>query len=145
MEALWWWGAGSAASFVGVGKFEFKNGFSFHIFWTIKFFKKKITKKKICKKKKNCKKKIGENVILMPREVSKRRKSGPYENRDRIKKGDTMKSWAQTKFEAKPVEIAPFRTERTEPKNGPYPKHPIFCTGNMEIWTMPAWRYFPCI
>ena len=36
---------------------------------------------------------------------------------------DTLKSWAETKFEAKPVEIAPFRTERTVgPKSGPYPK-----------------------
>ena len=53
-------------------------------------------------------------------------KSGPY------KKGDTLKSWAQTKFEAKPVEIAPFRTERTEPKNGPYPK-PLFSHGNWKF------------
>ena len=35
---------------------------------------------------------------------------------------DTPESWAQTKFEAKPVEISPFRTERTiGPKNAPCP------------------------
>ena len=44
--------------------------------------------------------------------------------------GDTLKSWAQTKFEAKPVKIAPFMTERSVgPKNGPYPK-PLFSDGN---------------
>ena len=37
--------------------------------------------------------------------------------------GYTSKSWAQTKFEAKPVEISPFMTERTiGHKNAPCPK-----------------------
>ena len=36
--------------------------------------------------------------------------------------GDSPKSWAQTKFEAKPVEISPFSTERTiGAKNSPCP------------------------
>ena len=47
--------------------------------------------------------------------------------------GDTPKSWAQTKFEAKPVEISPFRTKRTlGPKNAPCPK-PIFSDRNWKF------------
>ena len=50
--------------------------------------------------------------------------------------GDTQKSWAQTIFEAKPVEIYPFRTERTiSPKNAPCPK-PLFSDRN--------WKFGQC-
>ena len=56
-------------------------------------------------------------------------KSGPYE----IFLFFRWRSWTQTKFEAKPVEIAPFRTDQTvEPKNGPYPK-PLFSDGNWKF------------
>ena len=57
--------------------------------------------------------------------------------------GDTPKSWAQTIFEAKPVEISPFRTERTiSTKNAPCPK-PLFSDRNLEIQAMPVRRYHP--
>ena len=45
---------------------------------------------------------------------------------EHLPSGDTLKSGVQTKFKAKPVEISPFRTERTiGPKNVPCPK-PLF-------------------
>ena len=71
----------------------------------------------------------------MPRKGSKPQK-GP--NRTRIKfscfiGGDIQKSWAQTKFEAKPVKISPFRTDRTiGPKIAPSPK-PLFSGGNWKF------------
>ena len=74
-------------------------------------------------------------LILVPRKGSKLQK-GP--NRARMKfscflGGDTLKSREQTKFEAKPVEISPFRTEGTVgPQNGPYPKH-LFSDGNLKF------------
>ena len=74
----------------------------------------------------------------MTRKGSKPQK-GP--NRVRMKfscfrGGDTPKSWAQTKFEAKSVEFSPFRTERTiGPKNAPCPK-PLFSDRN--------WKFTRC-
>ena len=44
--------------------------------------------------------------------------------------GDTPKSWAQTKFDAKPVKISQVRTNRTiGPKIAPFPK-PLIWDGN---------------
>ena len=75
----------------------------------------------------------------MPRKWSKPKK-GP--NRSRMEfscfpVGDTPKSWAQIKFEAKPVKISPFRTDRTiGPKIAPPPK-PLFSDGN---WKFGRWQ-----
>ena len=105
-------------------KCEFKNGFSFHIFCIINNIKK-INKNKI--------------INLGARKRVKTPQKGS--NRARMKfscfsGGDTLKLWAQTKFEAKPVEIAPFRTKRTVgPQNGPYPKL-LFSDGN--------WKFVRC-
>ena len=47
--------------------------------------------------------------------------------------GDTQKSWAHTEFEAKPVSISPFRTDRTiGPKISLSPK-PVFSVGNWKF------------
>ena len=72
----------------------------------------------------------------MPRKGSKPQKGGPNWVRMKLSyfpSGDTPKSWARTKFEAKLVESSPFRTEQTiSPKNAPCPK-PLFSDRNWKF------------
>ena len=51
--------------------------------------------------------------------------------------GDTQKSWAQTKFEAKPVKISPFRTARIIGRKIAPPPKSLFPKGN---WKFGRWQ-----